>query len=114
MIPIHHPFHFALGLIVWSVWFVAVYGGLSVGCAIAPPASESGSLNWLSGALGAVTVLVFAWLIRQMLKAWRTAHASDAKSRTRFMTTVSAGLYAIAATSTLVIGLPIVGLPPCL
>jgi hypothetical protein len=105
--------HLALGLIVWSAWFVALYGGLSVGCALAPPDAELGARTWLNGLLGAFTAFTLAGLVLWSWLSWRAARASLAGSRERFLTTLSAALYAVAAVSTLVIGLPILGLPPC-
>jgi hypothetical protein len=113
MLAPSHPLQLALGLIVWSIWFVALYGGLSVGCALAPPDAELGARTWLNGLLGALTAITFAWLLRQMQVCWRAARPSQAGSPRRFLTTLGAGLYAVAAVSTLVIGIPILGLPPC-
>lgn len=110
-----HPMQLALGLIVWAVWFVAIYGGLSVGCAVAPPTPDQGSLNWLNLVLAVFTAVVVAWLLRQMVLCWQEADTKGAGwSRRRFMATVSGGVYAVAAVSTLFIGLPVIGLPPCL
>lgn len=113
--PADHPIHLVLGLIVWSVWFVAIYGGLSVACAVAPPADQSGALNWLNALMAGVTAALFAWMALQAVRCWRQAlrHPAD-QPRSRFMCIVSAGAYAVAAVSTLVIGLPVMGLPPCL
>lgn len=113
MLAPSHPMHLALGLIVWSVWFVALYGGLSVGCAFAPPAAELGARTWLNGLLGALTAIIFACLALQAWVCWRAARPSTAGSRRRFVTTLSAGLYVFAAVSTLVVGIPVLGLPPC-
>ncbi len=44
-----HPIHLAVGLTLWSVWFVAVYSGLSVACAVTPPPPEAGALNSTRG-----------------------------------------------------------------
>jgi hypothetical protein len=114
MLAPFHPLQLALGLIVWSVWFVALYGGLSVGCALAPPAVEFGAWTWLNGSLGALTALTFGWLIRQGWMCWRAGAPGRADSPSRrFITTVGAGLYAVAAVSTLVIGIQVFVLPPC-
>ena len=43
-----HPIHLIVGLTLWSVWFVAVYSGLSVACAVNPPPPEARSLTLLS------------------------------------------------------------------
>jgi hypothetical protein len=114
MLAPFHPLQLALGLIVWSVWFVALYGGLSVGCALLPPPIESGASTWLNGLLGALTALTFGWLVRQGWACWRARAAGrDDTPARRFVTTVGAGLYAVAALSTLVIGIPVIVLPPC-
>lgn len=110
-----HPMQLALGLIVWGIWFIALYGGLSVGCALAPPAPELGPLTWLNLLLGALTAIVVAWLLRQMVLCWQEAGPKGAdRSRQRFIAAVGAGIHAVAAASTLFIGLPVIGLPPCL
>lgn len=109
-----HPLQLVLGLIVWSVWFVAIYGGLSLGCALAPPDLALGPVTWLNGLLALVSALVLAWLLRQALVCLRASRSAATSSpRTRFLTTVSAGVYLVAAVSTLFIGLPVLGLPPC-
>ena len=108
-----HPLHLVIGLMVWSLWFVALYGGLSVGCALAPPDVALGARTWLNGLLLALTALTLVWLLLRMGLSWRAARGSQAGSRERFVTTLSAALYLVAAVSTLVIGLPILGLPPC-
>lgn len=113
--PAEHPIHLVLGLIVWSVWFVAIYGGLSVACSVAPPPEQSGALNWVNGVIALVTALLLVWLSLQANRCWREARHSPAEPpRRRFMCMVSAGMYVVAAISTLVVGLPVVGLPPCL
>jgi hypothetical protein len=37
MLSITHPLQLVPGLIIWALWFIAIYGGLSVACALAPP-----------------------------------------------------------------------------
>ena len=113
--PADHPVHLVLGLAIWGIGFVALYGGLSVGCAIAPPTAQSGAMNWLNAVMACITVALFAWLLVQALQCWRSARRAPADAtRTRFVSLVSAGLYVASAVSTLVIGLPVIALPPCL
>lgn len=112
MLALTHPLQLALGLIVWSGWFVALYGGLSVGCALAPPAADLGARTWLNGLLAALTAITFAWLLWQMRRCWRAAGAGSPSGR-RFIPALGAGVYAAAAVSTLAIGIPTLGLPPC-
>lgn len=113
MIRATHPVHLVLGLAIWSLWFIAIYGGLSVGCAIAPPAPEVGALNWLNGLLLLVTAITLAILAWPMLRCWHARVHEDIPRRQRFIALVSAALYAVAMVSTLVIGLPAAALPPC-
>jgi hypothetical protein len=108
-----HPLHLVIGLIVWSVWFVAIYSGLSVGCALAPPAADLGARTWLNGLLLALTAFSLAWLVFWAWRCWHAARLCLAGSPQRFVSSLSAALYGVAAVSTLVIGLPILGLPPC-
>lgn len=56
MLQATHPFQLVAGLIVWTVWFVVLYAGLSVGCAVAPPAAEQGVLNWINLSLAAISL----------------------------------------------------------
>lgn len=115
MIPPTRPLHLSLGLIVWSVWFVAAYGGLSVGCAIAPPDPARGALTWLNGALAVLTAVTAGWLALQAVKCWRAARSgSEVRTEQRFIVTLGTAVYATAAVATAFIGIPILGLPPCI
>ncbi|APX92080.1 hypothetical protein BWR19_03515 [Halomonas sp. 1513] len=107
-----HPLHLVIGLTLWSLWFVAIYGGLSVACAVAPPAAEQGALTAINVALGLLTVATTAllgWLAWACLEA-----ARDELGRPRFVAAVSAGLYLFSAVATLFVGIPVIGVPPCL
>src|SRR5690606_24635178 len=68
-----HPLHAILGLVIWSLWFVALYGGQGVGCALAPPPVEDGAATWLNAALGLFTLLIVALLVGLALFSWRSA-----------------------------------------
>jgi hypothetical protein len=105
------PFHLALGLVVWSVWFVVLYGGLSLGCALAPPDPSLGAATWLNGLLAAFSALTLAWLLRQVLACWRSVRTGAGWQR--FVMWVALGVYAAAAVATLVIGVPVFVLAPC-
>ena len=43
----YNPIHIPLGLVLWSVWFVALYGGLSVDPAAAPAPEAEQELSGL-------------------------------------------------------------------
>lgn len=106
-----HPAQLALGLTLWSLWFVAVYGGLSVACALAPPALARGALTGINAWMGLLTltsVALLAWL------AWHCYRgARRCSGRARFVARLAAGLHLFAAVGVLFVGLPIAALPPC-
>ena len=107
-----HPIHLVVGLTLWSVWFVAVYSGLSVACAVAPPPPEAGSLTLLNAVLGGFT---FISAVGLAMLAWGSCHtAKQYQGRQRFHAVVSGGLYLFSAFGVVFAGLPIVGVPPCL
>lgn len=109
-----HPAHLVLGLVVWSLWFVLLYGGLSVACALVPPESSQGAWNWLNGTM-LVLALVFAGgLLMGAWSNWRHApSADDGKVRQRFLCRTAAAVYLFAALASLAISLPALLLPPC-
>ncbi|OOG21018.1 hypothetical protein B1C78_16795 [Thioalkalivibrio denitrificans] len=112
-----HPAHLVIGLVVWSVWFVVLYGGLSVACAVAPPAPSTGALTWINGVLLLLTLLVTGALLvqaRHCLTAVRRSHDRPASGLMRFLPAVSGALYLASAVATLAVGLPVIMLPPCL
>jgi hypothetical protein len=107
-----HPLQLVLGLVVWSAWFVALYGGMSVGCALAPPDVARGPLTWINGALLVLTVATLAPLLYWSLRCWRARKAS-ANREQRFLATMGAAVHMVAAGAVAAIGLPILVLPPC-
>jgi hypothetical protein len=115
MLTAAHPVHLVLGLVVWSVWFVAMYGGLSVGCAVAPPPESAGALTWINGLLLLLTVFTAAALVYGALRCWFAVRAAaDDPRRARFIPGVSAAVYLSASGAVLAMGLPAIVLPPCL
>lgn len=115
MTPSHHPLHLVLGLVLWSAWFVAMYGGLSVACALAPPAGVATTLTWINGVLLLLTLLAVILLLYWGWRCMQTAAAANAaQGGARFLSRVSAMVYLAAAGATLAIGLPVIVLPPCL
>lgn len=112
MIAPFHPLQLALGLIVWSVWFVVLYGGLSVACAVVPPAATLGVITWVNGLLLLLTLATTALLAYWARVCWRAA-AGEITRQQRFVGRIAAGVHLIAAGSTLAVGLPVIALPPC-
>jgi len=111
-----HPWQLVLGLSVWAVWFVVVYGGLSVACAVAPPAPERGSLTAVNAGLGLLTLattLLLAWAAWACARAARRPPDSPDAVRRRFIARTAAVLHAVAAVSTVFVGLPLLALSPC-
>ncbi|WP_290793805.1 hypothetical protein [Halomonas sp.] len=107
-----HPAQLLLGLTIWSLWFVALYGGLSVACELAPPAPRQGALTgintWLA-VLTLATLALLAWL------AWRGLCAGrETVGSARFIALVGAGLHLFSAAGVAFVGLPLVVLTPCL
>lgn len=108
-----HPLQLALGLILWSLWFVLVYGGLSVICAFAEPAATQGQWNLANLLLAASTLPLFAlsgWLA---LRCWRAAGQIGRTSVQRFVARTGAGIHLIGMLATLFVALPLLILPPC-
>ena len=111
-LPLSHPLHLAIGLTLWSLWFVVVYGGLSVACAVAPPAPEQGPLNLINLALGLFTLATVALLAALAWRSWQAA--GGASGRGCHVARVAAWLYAFSAVGTLYVGVPLIAVPPCL
>lgn len=105
------PAQIPLGLVIWSLWFAALYGAQGLGCALAPPPPEAGAATWLNAALGLFTALTLALLLFLAWRFWRLAAATAAQ---RFVARLSAGVHLVAALATAFIGLPLLSLPPCL
>jgi hypothetical protein len=106
-----HPLQLALGLIIWSAWFVLVYGVLSVGCEFAMPDNALSPFNWLNALLAVLTFATTALLAFCAWRCWRAPVQAGARD---FVARVAAGVYLAAAFSTLAVGLPVLVLPPCL
>lgn len=109
----YHPVQIPLGLILWSLWFVALYGGLSVACSVAPPDPGKGAQTAINLALGLLTLVTFvllAWLARRF---WRVSGSPELNERQIFVTRLTSGIHMIAALATLFVGIPLAWLPPC-
>lgn len=106
-----HPAQLVLGLTVWSIWFVAWYGGLSVACQMAPPDPGAGALTWINLSLLLITLVTLVPLLYWARRCWRAS--ADASPQGRFIARVAAGGHLLAAGATLVMVLPTLVLPPC-
>ncbi len=113
MIGPTHPAHLVLGLILWSVWFVALYGGLSVGCAVAPPPDAQGAMTWLNASLLVLTAATLVPMVYWTRLCWRAGAESPPGSTQRFIARVSSGVHLITTITTAAIGLTVLTLPPC-
>lgn len=114
MMWLYHPLQIPLGLIVWGVWFIALYSGLSVGCAVAPPDAAAGPWNWLNAVLGGASLATVGLLLGLSTLCWRASRRVGKNERAkRFIARVGVSVHLVAALATLFIALPIVGLPPC-
>lgn len=110
-----HPVHLVLGPTIWAGWFAALYAGMSVSCSLIPPAASQGAMTWINAALLAPTVLVGLLLAVLGRRCWRHASVNRGNTADRpFTSNVAASVYLLTATSTLMIGLPLFFLPPCL
>ena len=105
-----HPMQLVFGFIIWSAWFVVMYGLLSVGCSVATPGDSAGSFTWINGVLLLITVLTTSAL---SFFTWRCWRVQAPEGNRQFVARIAAGVYGVAAISTLAIGLPVFVLPPC-
>lgn len=116
MIPPRHPLQLALGLALWLVWFSLAYGGLSLGCALAPPPPEAGAWTWINVLLLLSTLVVAALLLIWSRRCWLSAKTGGKGdfSAPALIAYVAAGVHLTAAVATLGVGVTTVFLPPCL
>lgn len=114
--PPVHPLHLVLGLTLWFLWFSLLYGGVAVACVVVPPVPPHtvfNSINLAGLAFTAVTALGFAWAGHAAWRAYRAMVTASAPPRERFVARLSAALYAVAVVATLMVGLPLLVVPPC-
>lgn len=110
-----HPVQISLGLAIWSGWFVTLYAGLAVACEIAPPSPEAGPLNGLNVGFGVLTLATATGLGAMALGCLRAARREAQRPpRELFVARIGAAVHAIALAATLFVGLPLLGLPPCI
>jgi hypothetical protein len=109
-----HPLHLMMGFILWSLWFVCVYAGLSLACILLPASHSLGTFSWVNILLLIFTLLITACLLMLALRCWRAPVSEGERRKLHlFITKVSAAVYLSAAIATITIGLPIVVLSPC-
>jgi len=108
-----HPLQLTLGFVIWSAWFVVAYGGLSLGCALAPPSAAQGARTWINASLALLTLATVLWLLALAWWCWQARHAAPRGQAGRFVAPLAAGLHTGAAVATLFVGLPIAVVPPC-
>lgn len=109
------------GLVVWAVWFVAVYGLAGLGCERGWNEHGVPGGNLLSAALLGTTVValtIIGWCARRGYSGWRSgrerrAHGQEARHRVRFMGFVMFALSLVAAVATVMVAIPILMLDPC-
>jgi len=108
-----HPLQLVLGLVLWSLWFVLIYGGLSVLCAFAAPPATQGQWTLANLLLGASALPLFAFSGWLALRGWRAAGDIEQSSAQRFVALTGAGIHVIGMLATLFVALPLLILPPC-
>lgn len=107
------PLYSLTGPVIWCIWFVALYGGLSVLCERAADAGATGpgGINLVLALLTLVATLALLFM------AWRTCqelrHFREADDTRLYLWLALAGQL-ISALAVMAVGLPVVYLPPCL
>lgn len=116
MLSPFHPLQLTLGLIIWSLYFVAVYAGMSIVCSDFAPPQSNGPVTWLNAALLALTIIVVLGLLFQAWRGWRvlSREGSSATDNNRFIVYVGVAVYLVAALATVLTGAPLLVLTPCI
>lgn len=114
-----HPLQLLAGLSVWALWFVVVYGGLSVACstASADATAQRGVFSDINLLLAALTLATAFGLAGAALACGRVASRIDSAAEGgvgRFIACCASALYGVAALSTLFVGFPLLLLWPCI
>ncbi|MET4699220.1 hypothetical protein ABIE65_002250 [Constrictibacter sp. MBR-5] len=107
------------GLLVWSVAFVVLYGGLSLGCAAGAGQVTLWEADRLAIVLAAVWIAHLLLVVlpgvvgrRKWVGSGGEAPADHARA-TGFLWRLMRMLLLVGAVATLWIGLPVLVLPPC-
>lgn len=114
-----HPLQLLAGLSVWALWFVAVYGGLSVACSTAPAdaTAQRGVFSGINLLLAGLTLATAGGLAWAAFACARTASRIDSAAEgglAPFIARCASALYGVAALSTLFVGFPLLLLWPCI
>ena len=111
-----HPMQLVMGLVIWGVWFVVLYGLQGVGCSVAPPAVEQGALTWINAVLLGLGTCVTLLLLVIAYRCWKAGSddGSGEDGHGDFVRRISAGVYLLSAISAAAVTLPVVIYPPCL
>lgn len=117
-----HPLQLALGLLVWAVWFSVVYSVIGIACGMESLRNHT----LVNVVLVAFTLLVagyLLWCAYRCRKCWsaleRSGESEAAESApgpkypAAFMASLAFGINALAGSSTLLVGLPLVLFLPC-
>lgn len=115
MLSPSHPLQLVLGPGCWLAWFAAIYAGLSLACAAAPPAPELGPATLINLMLWLSTLALMLLLSYWARRCWQWARQNPgASSAEKMVARVGSGLHAVATFSTLAVGVMVLLLPPCL
>lgn len=108
-----HPMQLVWGLLLWSLWFVVLYGVQALHCVLAPvrAARQPTELNIALLLAAAVLTGCMIWLMSRCLKA---CGQPGLPPTARFIALAGTVLHGTAAFSTLFVALPLWRLPPCL
>ncbi|HLV77364.1 MAG TPA: hypothetical protein VKY53_05510 [Marinobacter sp.] len=101
------------GLVVWAVWFVVLYGGLSLTCELFPPEPGAGPRNWFNYLAAAGSVLLGACLFYLARRSAR-AQAQSSGENQSFVRGVSVLVFRMSGVAAIALALPVLVLPPCL
>lgn len=110
------PLHLVLGLVIWAVWFVLLYGGLSLAWEFAPPAAEEGPRTWVNVLMVALAIPVTAGLLYASCRCAQLgleATPGMTSSTRAFIRIVSLSVYLASAAGALALVIPGLVLPPC-
>ncbi|WP_213478652.1 hypothetical protein [Marinobacter lipolyticus] len=111
------PVHLVLGPVIWSAWFVLLYGGLSVACEFAPPDPEQGAGTPINVVMIASAVLLAVGLV---YLSYRCTHGGSAPltgthdPARSFIRGMSSSMYVVSAAGIIALTIPSLVLPPCL